>query len=133
VIGLDTNVLVRYIMQDDAAQSAAAAQVIEALTPEDPGFVPLVALVELGWVLSANYELGRAEIAEAVETLLRAREIVVENAEVVWRALRGFASTQADLADSLIARSAAAAGCGQTLTFDRRAARDCGMALIPEG
>ncbi len=130
MIGLDTNVLVRYIMQDDPAQSAAAGRLIEALTPEDRGFVPLVVVVELGWVLSASYELDRDQVAEALETLLRTREIVVENAEVVWRALRQFASSKADLADSLIERSAAGAGCARTMTFDRRAARDCGMDLI---
>jgi predicted nucleic-acid-binding protein len=89
-----------------------------------------VVVVELGWVLSASYELDRDQVAEALETLLRTREIVVENAEVVWRALRQFASSKADLADSLIERSAAGAGCARTMTFDRRAARDCGMDLI---
>ena len=59
MIGLITNVLVRYIMQDDAKQSALATRVLESLTAESPGFVPLVAAVELAWVLSSAYELGR--------------------------------------------------------------------------
>jgi predicted nucleic-acid-binding protein len=130
VTGLDTNVLVRYIMQDHVAQSAAAGRLIESLTADDRGFVPLVALVELSWVLSSNYDLSRDQIAQAFETLLRTREIAVENAEVVWRALRLFASSKADFADCLIERSAAAAGCERTMTFDRRATRECGMALI---
>ena len=130
MIGLDTNVLVRYIMQDHAAQSAAATRLIESLTSEDRGFVPLVALVEFGWVLESNYELGRDEIAEGYERILRSRELVVENAEAVWRALRLYARSKADLADCLIERSAAAAGCERTMTFDRKAARDCGMQLI---
>ncbi len=130
MIGLDTNVLVRYIMQDHAAQSAAATRLIESLTSEERGFVPIVALVEFGWVLESRYELDRNEIAEGYEAILRSRELVVENAEAVWRALRLYAHSKADLADCLIERSAAAAGCERTMTFDRRAARDCGMTLV---
>jgi predicted nucleic-acid-binding protein len=83
VIGLDTDILVRYIMQDDPAQAATASLLLEALTPEAPGFVPILVVVELGWVL----------------------------------------------ADCLIERGAASAGCERTLTFDRGAAKTCGMQL----
>lgn len=130
MIGLDTNVLVRYIMQDDAAQSARAAALIESLSVDEPGFVPTVAVVELAWVLSTSYELSRAQIAEAFEALLRTKELVVEGAEAVWKAVRLFAATNADFADCLLERSAAAAGCAQTMTFDKAAAKACGMVLV---
>jgi predicted nucleic-acid-binding protein len=130
MIGLDTNVLVRYIMQDDAVQSAAASRLLESLTTETPGFVPMVAAVELAWVLSSAYELDRRQMVEAFEALLRTKEIVVERAEVIWKALRLFAGSNADFADCLIERSAAEAGCTRTMTFDRAAAKGCGMTLV---
>ena len=61
MIGLDTNVLARYIMQDDAAQAKKATKLIESLTPTEPGYVPLVVVVELFWVLSRSYELSQAQ------------------------------------------------------------------------
>jgi predicted nucleic-acid-binding protein len=130
MIGLDTNVLVRYIMQDDARQSALATRLVESLSAESPGFVSLVSVVELGWVLSSAYELDRAQLVEALEALLRTKEIVVDRAETVWKSLRVFQSANADFADCLIERSASAAGCERTMTFDRGAAKGCGMALV---
>ena len=70
MIGLDTNVLVRYIMQDDAKQARQAATLIESLTPQRPGFISVVALVELVWVLESVYALTRAQIVQALQTLL---------------------------------------------------------------
>ena len=130
MIGLDTNVLVRYIMQDDARQSALAARLVESLSVESPGFVPLVSVVELAWVLSSAYALDRGQVVQAVESLLRTKEIAVERAEIVWKALRVFQSANADFADCLIERSAAVAGCARTMTFDRGAAKGCGMTLV---
>lgn len=130
MIGLDTNVLVRYIMQDDAKQSSLATRLVESLSVEAPGFVPLVSVVELAWVLSSAYELGQGQIVEAFETLLRTKEIVVERAETVWKALRVFQSANADFADCLIERAAVAAGCDKTMTFDRGAVKGCGMTLV---
>ncbi len=128
--GLDTNVLVRYIMQDDAKQSLKASKLIESLTPEAPGFVATVAVVELAWVLSTSYGLSRLQVAQAFETLLRTKELVVERADQVIKALRVFKSTSADFADCLIERSAAGAGCDRTMTFDIAAAKVAGMTLI---
>jgi predicted nucleic-acid-binding protein len=130
VIGLDTNVLVRYIMQDDIVQSALATRLLESLTAETPGFVPLIAVVELAWVLSSAYELDNNQLVTAFEALLRTKEIVVERAETVWKALRVFGNSKADFADCLIERSAAAAGCERTMTFDRGAVKGCGMVLV---
>jgi len=130
MIGLDTNVLVRYIMQDDPKQARLATKLVESLTPDAPGFVSVVTVVELAWVLSSCFELSRADIARALETLMRTKELVVERIDVVWRALRIFRGGSADLADCLIERSAAAAGCDRTMTFDRDAAKHGGMTLL---
>jgi predicted nucleic-acid-binding protein len=130
VTGLDTNVLVRYIMQDDPRQSALATRLMESLTVDSPGFVPLVSVVELGWVMSSAYGLDRSQLLDAFEALLRTKELVVESAEVVWKALRMLRGRNADLADCLVSCSSAAAGCGKTMTFDRGAAKGAGMTLI---
>jgi predicted nucleic-acid-binding protein len=130
MIGLDTNVLVRYIMQDDAKQSPKATKLLESLTAEEPGFVPLVAVVELGWVLSACYGLDRVEISSALELMLRTKTLVVDRAEDVERALRVFKARSADFADCLIECIAASAGCVKTMTFDAGAAKAAAMKLI---
>jgi predicted nucleic-acid-binding protein len=130
MIGLDTNVLVRYIMQDDARQAALATQLVESLSAQSPGYLPLVAVVELAWVLTSAYDLDRQQFIAALEGVLRSKEFVVERADVVWKALRLFGTTNADFADCLISNSAASAGCEMTMTFDRAAAKSGGMTLV---
>ena len=130
MIGLDTNVLVRYIAQDDSKQSPKATRLIESLTVDAPGYVSIVSVVELVWVLTGCYALTRGEICEVLETLLRTIEIVVAHADTIWKALRLFKEGKADFADCLIERSANEAGCSYTTTFDRDAAKQCGMQLI---
>ena len=130
MIGLDTNVLVRYIMQDDAKQSPLATRLIEARSAESRGFVALVSVVELFWVMSSAYELDRDQFVEALEGLLRTKELIIERAEIVWKALRMFQTANVDFADCLIERSAAATGCEKTMTFDRAAAKSAGMTLV---
>lgn len=130
MIGLDTNILVRYIMQDDVSQSALATRFIESRSQESPGFVALVVVVEVVWVLSYAFELEKLQLIEVLQRILRARELLVENAETVWKALRAFAGANADFADCLIGSSAAAVRCKKTLTFDRGAAKGAGMTLL---
>lgn len=129
--GLDTNVLVRYVMQDDPRQSARATRLIESFTSEEPGFVPLVAVLELAWVLSGSYGLSRAQVAAALESLLRSKELVVDRADLVAQAQGRFRDAGADFADALIERIAVAAGCPVTMTFDLGAAKSAGMTLVP--
>lgn len=130
MIGLDTNVLVRYIMQDDTKQSPKASRLIESLTVDEPGFISIVSVVELGWVLSSSYGLSREQLEQGFEALLRAKEIVIDRADLVLKALRVFKATSADFADCLIERAAASAGCDRTMTFDIGAAKVAGMTLI---
>lgn len=130
MIGLDTNVLVRYIMQDDARQAAKANALIDSLTAEAPGFVSLVCVVELAWVLSSGYGLERPQVGGALELLLKADQLVVEQHEPVSAALLRFKDSKADFADSLIQSLCAHAGCERTLTFDKGAAKAAGMVLV---
>ena len=127
MIGLDTNVLVRYLAQDDARQSALASAMIDRLTPEDPGFVATVALVELVWVMQSCYAASKAEIVAILETLLRTRELVIENAGNTAQAVQRYAASKADFADCLIEGTARAAGCLHTVSFDKNAVRSAGM------
>ena len=128
--GLDTNVLVRYIMQDDVQQARLASELIETFTVDEPGFIPLVAVTELVWVLLSSFELARSQVVQALEVLLRTKEMQVENAATVWRAVRLYRAGPADFADCLIERSAAAAGCKRTMTFDQTAVKHSAMTLI---
>ena len=130
MIGLDTNVLVRYVMQDDPRQSPRATRLIERLSADDPGFVPLVAVVELMWVLSGSYGLQRTQLIAVLDTLLRSKELIVDRAEVVTQALNRYTATGADFADALVERIAAAAGCSATMTFDAGAVKLAGMTLV---
>lgn len=130
MIGLDTNVLVRYIVQDDPRQSAIATKFIEKeCTAERPGFVSQIVLVELIWVCEDCYGASRREIAEIARRILSATQLAVQDAESVWKALRQFESGPADFADCLIERIARENGCESVATFDKAAARS-GMRLL---
>jgi len=134
MIGLDTNVLVRYFTQDDPLQAAQATAVMESLSNESVGFISLVAMVELVWVLTSCYQASDEKVGDVVETVLRARELMVENSAIVWQALQAFRKNiKAGFADCLIERSAHAAGCAYTVTFDRDAAMTVGMRQIMAG
>lgn len=129
--GLDTNVLVRYVMQDDPRQSPRATRLIESLSAEEPGFVPVVALMELVWVLSGSYGLNRTQLSTVLSTLLRSKELVLDRADLVTQALKRYSADGADFADALIERMAAAAGCSVTVSFDAGAVKSAGMRLMP--
>jgi predicted nucleic-acid-binding protein len=131
VIGLDTNVLVRYIAQDEPRQAAIATRLIERFTPEAPGFISTVTLVETVWVLSGAYKTPKPEIAAVIEGLLRARELVVESAETHYLALNAFQGAGVDYADAVIAQAGRQAGCSHTVSFDKRAA--AGIMTLLEG
>lgn len=130
MIGLDTNVVVRYLTHDDAAQTAAAVRVIESLSQDSPGFLSLIVVAELVWVLEVSYRFKKNEIEHVLETLLRSKELVIERAEIVWQALRKFSAGHSDFADCLIERCGHAAECQYTVTFDQNAAGTAGMKLL---
>ena len=127
--GLDTNVLIRYLVRDDPAQSAAAIRLVRSLTSDAPGFVSLIVVVETDWVLESCYGFRKPQIEEVMEVLLRSQELVVERADLIWQALQIFSKGRADFSDCVIERCSNAAGCSFTATFDR-AASTAGMRLI---
>ena len=88
MIGLDTNILVRYIAQDDAIQTPKATALIEQLSDAEPGFISLVSIVELVWVMQGCYAATKAETIAVLDKLLRVRTLCVENADIVMSAVR---------------------------------------------
>lgn len=132
MIGLDTNVIVRYLVQDEPAQSAAASTVIDTLTESEPGFLGLVTVVELYWVLKRAYKVSTASCADLLEGLVDARELRVDQESSVRVAL-GASRDGLDFADALIAELGRATGCDHTVTFDRCAAQLKQMRLLAVG
>ena len=131
MIGIDTNVLVRYLAQDDPKQSAVATRFIEGrLSAENPGFVSAVTLCEIAWVLAESYGADRKRIRDTVESLLATKQLVIERAELVWKALRAWEGVSADFSDALIGQIAIAHGAEKTATFDRTAAKLPGFELL---
>jgi len=131
LIALDTNVLVRYIVQDDPHQARAATLLIEGqISDASPGFVSDVVLVELVWVLQ-GYGYSRSVIADVLTRLLSAIELRIERVELAWSAMRAYRQGPADFADYLLGEQARSAGCSVVKTFDRKAARSTIHELIP--
>lgn len=130
MIGLDTNILVRYLTQDDAAQSRKASRIIEQrLSPDEPGFLSLVTMVETVWVLKTRYRMRSAQIAMVIERILAADSLQVQNEQQVFEAMVALKSGVGTFADALVAALGAWAGCSSTLTFDERAVRLNGFRL----
>jgi predicted nucleic-acid-binding protein len=131
MIGLDTNVLVRYFTEDDPTQARRAARLIEnQLTSDAPGYVSCIVLVELVWVLLRSYRAPPATVVEIIEGLLASPHIVVEHKSVARRALQAYRDGGGDFADILIAQLNLDAGCESTFTFDRAAAKLSGFRLL---
>jgi predicted nucleic-acid-binding protein len=131
MIGLDTNILVRYLTQDDTVQSAKATEILERrLTLKHPGFVSVVAMVETVWVLDRAYGLAAQEIANAVERMLQVEVLVIENEQEVFSAMIALKQGRGSFADALITELGTRAGCTRTLTFDHKATRLPGFQLV---
>lgn len=121
MIGIDTNVLVRYIVQDDELQAAIATESIEACSIGTPGWISAIVLCETVWVLSRAYGYEKTTIQSVLQRIFLASELIVEQQEQGWSALRDFASGDADFSDYLIAHMNQASGCEYTITFDKKA------------
>jgi len=130
VRGIDTNILVRYLIQDDLEQLRAASRFIEDnCSEQEPGFVNQIVLAELVWVLERGYKLDRSVVIAALDALLLAGQLSIEHPDDV-RTASGDYRNGADFADGLIAAWNARLNCEYTATFDRRAARRDGFRLI---
>ena len=130
MIGLDTNVLIRYLTQDDPRQARIANDIIDRrLSAERPGFISVVTAAETAWVLRTYFKATKLEAAEAIEGLISQDTVVVESVDDVVQAIEDVRGLNADFADALISALGRRAGCQATLTFDRDAARLPGFQL----
>jgi len=118
--GLDTNVLVRYLTQDEPAQARKATGVIEeAVTKGEKLLIQPVVLCELVWVLETAYDYGRRDVATTLDRILRTAQFEIADKETVWSAWADYCAGKADFADYLIGRANGRLGAAQTVTFDR--------------
>jgi predicted nucleic-acid-binding protein len=119
MIGLNTNVVVRYIVQDDPKQAQAATKLIEeSCSKDNPGYLNHIVLCELVWVLRRNYKLDRQSICQVIEQIMRTDKLIIEEIQLVWKALETFRKTTADFADCLLSQRNLQAGCRYTATLD---------------
>ncbi|MBI5633220.1 MAG: type II toxin-antitoxin system VapC family toxin [Nitrospirae bacterium] len=118
--GLDTNVLVRYLVRDDQKQAQKAASLINSVSSSGEFcYINAVVLCELVWVLESAYRYSKKEIADVIDKILVTRQFEVDRKDLVIHALREYREGKGDLADYVIGRSNRASGCDSTATFDR--------------
>jgi predicted nucleic-acid-binding protein len=130
MIAIDTNVLVRFLTQDDEAQAKAASTFMAGLNVSNPGFICREVMVELVWVLERAYGCSRSEVATAVEGLLSASELEIEVADDVGTAVFQYRDGGFGFADLMIAAAARRAETIHLVTFDRKAAKIHGVELL---
>ena len=130
MIGVDTNVLVRFLTADDPGQHRIALAFFSERTPADPAYVSAVTLAETAWLLRRRYGLPSEEILESLTMIIDSDDFVVEGREAI-ESIRSGLGEPTQLTDFVIAQLGRKAGCSQTVTFDRRAAKAVlGMELL---
>ena len=131
MIGIDTNVLIRYLAQDDPIQSQLATKFIEKhCTAETPGFINHITLCEMCWVLKRLYKTRNEELHRIIEQLLRTAQLAVQHPQIVWMALEAFQRSDADFPDCLISQVNLENDCASTVTLDRQASRAVGFRIL---
>jgi predicted nucleic-acid-binding protein len=129
--GLDTNIVIRLLVDDDPAQRRAALRFGQGLGRDHSAFLSLIGILELDWALRSKLKFAKQDVAIAVEKLLRTRGVVVEHHDLVVKALKLVETNNADLADALIACRSLEEGCESVKTFDVKAAKSVpGMELL---
>jgi predicted nucleic-acid-binding protein len=130
-IGIDTNVLLRMVLNDDAEQRAKALAFGKSLNEDKLGFVSLMVLVEFSWSLISRYRLPKEQMQAAIQRLLKIKTLMFEDFDAIVVALERSSAPQVDFADALIAEHNRNLGCSHTITFDQRAAKSiAGMELL---
>jgi len=120
--GLDTNVLIRYITQDDPSQSKKATALIEGeLSEHNLGYVTLITVIEIAWVLESCYDQKKAALIDVIESLIKTKQFLIERADIVHLALKAYQSGNGDFSDAIIAALCKDRGCSETVTFDKKA------------
>lgn len=130
MVGVDTNILVRYIVRDVSEQVEAADKLLESFTVDAQGYVPREVVIEVIWVLSRSYGFNRTEIANVILDLVDTESLVVESADDIVHAAVAYARGDGDFADLMILVAARRAGCETLYTFDRKFARLHGVTLL---
>ena len=129
--GLDTNVLVRYLTQDDPTQARKATRRLEAKSKEDSAFyITTVVMCELVWVLESAYKYDQVHIVTVLQQILQTRQFQFEDKDLIWQVLTDYRTKAGDFSDHLIGRIGTRAGCQQTLTFDRRLKRSPNIEML---
>jgi predicted nucleic-acid-binding protein len=123
VRGLDTNVLARYLTQDEPAQARLASKCVKECSSEQPCLINRIVLCELVWVLESAYGYRRAVIADVLDRILRTAQFEVEDLQACWSALESYRASRADFADALLGGTNRMLGCETTMTFDQDAAK----------
>lgn len=126
MIGLDTNILVRYLAQDDAKQSAIVSKLIEESLDKNNDkegyyFINHIVLCELVWVLQRAYKVNKKQIIETIEQLLQTSQFTCQSPDIIWKALKSYKSGTADFADYMTSAININQGCKHTLSFDKKA------------
>lgn len=121
MIGLDTNILLRYILEDDEYQFKRVTELIETLTPEKQGYVSLVVLSEFFWVLKTGYKKAKSEMIESIKLILSLSVFQIEDYDVAYKALKLYETNKADFPDYIILTKSLKAGCKSVMTFDKAA------------
>jgi len=127
MIALDTNVLVRYIMQDDKLQAKKATLAIETLTSDAPAFISCIVLCEINWVLKTAYKIPKPDCIDVLERILSVAVFDIENLSACLTALQLYEAGQADFSDYLIQKIAREHGYISVLTFDKKALKNPGF------
>ena len=130
MIALDTNVLVRFLAQDDDAQFQVAAGLIEGCTRDAPGYVCREVMIELVWVLERAYKYSREDIAEALLSIVTASQLLVENAQDIASVVNLYRDEGYDFADLMIRQSAQRSENRILKTFDQKLAKLDGVELL---
>lgn len=130
MIGLDTNILLRFVLEDDAEQSSKVADLFRRLPEIGPGYINCITLMEFAWFLRQRIKLTRSQVIEGISDLLESEDLVIENERDVEETLGIMETSQAEFADVFIAVRNRNAGCMSTMTFDENARKISGMELL---
>ncbi|MYB76827.1 MAG: type II toxin-antitoxin system VapC family toxin [Chloroflexi bacterium] len=127
---IDTNVIIRYLVGDDATQAEAARALLDGLTPEDPGYICREVAMEVAWVLERSYGFARAQVAKALMDMTSSDSLLVENPDDVVASAHRYRQGGVGFSDLMILSAAKRARATPLYTFDRRLARMEGAALV---
>lgn len=131
MIGLDTNVLIRHLVQDEPSQSRKATHVItKQCTRDDPGFINRIVLCELVWVLESAYGYSKNTIVTVLEKLFQTIQLKIEDPQTTWAAFRAYQTGKADFADCLLGATNRLRGCEETVSFDPAAGKLDGFRIL---